>query len=674
MKTLSIFKIHRFAVSFLLGLILSSSALAIKNLKLSPPLVEGGNVFDFKVSSDNNWVVYRADQDTDNFFEVYSVPIQGNVAPVKLTTGSIGIFPLIIRDGKRVVYRNSSEIISVPIDGGSPQIKLVSVNGSIRGYGVSTNDKWIVYSVSTAQNPDDINSISTEELFSVPIEGGGAPVKLNGALITGGNVVNFSITPNGSRVVYRADQEFSNLFELYSVPINGGSKPIKISTQELPEGSAGNAFSFRISSDGSRVVYLVRVDQNKGDVDFDFVELYSAPVDGGSPPVRLNNPLVTGGNVDNFWITPDGSRVVYTADQDTDEVSEIFSAPIVGGATPVKLNAPLVPEGDVVISSRRIAVIISSDSRRVVYLADQDTDGISELYSVSIDGTPPVKLNATDASGSTLPIDTVVISPDSSRVVYTADDGLYSVPIGGGSAPVKLNTAGSVFHTARPFLSNNKKSPGFSISPDSNRVVYVADQDTIGVSELFSVPIEGGEPIKLNGLMVAEGDILTIFKFFSFIRRMSVSVPIFSPDGKRVVYRADQDTDGVAELYVSTFDSDSDVNLNELMAFIYYSPSEAINHKIRYKLIMKLISVEKAVCKGNFKSAIRKMRSFIRKVKAKKNKGVDKEIAEMLIYSAKKLIEQFKFQLTDGETRTVEKSLCKDNFKSAIKKLKAFKQ
>lgn len=288
-------------------------------------------------------------------------------------------------------------------------------------------------------------------------------------------------------------------------------------------------------------------------------------------------------------------------------------------------------------------------------------------------GALPVKLNATDASGSIIPIDSVVISPDGSRVLFIADGGLYSVQIGGGAAPVKLNTAGSVFHTAKPFLINNKKSPGFSISPDSSRVMYVADQDTGGVSELFSVPIEGGEPTKLNGPMATEGDILPTFKLFSFLRNPVVSVPIFSPGGNRVVYRADQDVDGVAELYVSTFDSVSDVSLDDLMAFIYYSASEVIDHRIKYKLILRLIYIEELLCKGNFKSAIRKMRSFKRKVKVQKNKGIDKEIAEILIYSAKNLIKQFKLQLTDGQARSFEKPLCKGNFKSTIKKLKSFK-
>ena len=64
------------------------------------------------------------------------------------------------------------------------------------------------------------------------------------------------------------------------------------------------------------------------------------PITGGSP-VRLNGNLATNGDVvSGFQISADGSRVVYQADQNTDGVNEIFSVPITGGS-PVRLNSNL---------------------------------------------------------------------------------------------------------------------------------------------------------------------------------------------------------------------------------------------------------------------------------------------------------------------------------------------
>ena len=91
-------------------------------------------------------------------------------------------------------------------------------------------------------------------------------------------------------------------------------------------------------------------------------------------------------------------------------------------------------------------------------------------------------------------MESFLIRPDSQRVVYVADQDedqvfeVYSVPLGGGTV-TKLNdllvASGDVF--------------AFRIGPGSQQVVYVADQDTTGVDELYSVPLGGGTVTKLNG-------------------------------------------------------------------------------------------------------------------------------------------------------------------------------
>ena len=110
-----------------------------------------------------------------------------------------------------------------------------------------------------------------------------------------------------------------------------------------------------------------------------------------------------------FVVSPDGTRVVYSADQNTDDVVELYSVPIAGG-TAVKLNPALVAGGDVFNRA------VSPDGSRVVYSADQQTDGIIELYSVPITGGTAIKLNGTLVAGGGVG-PTFRISPDGSRVV-----------------------------------------------------------------------------------------------------------------------------------------------------------------------------------------------------------------------------------------------------------------
>jgi len=87
-----------------------------------------------------------------------------------------------------------------------------------------------------------------------------------------------------------------------------------------------------------RVIKSALTDQDTDNVD----ELYSVPIGGGTPPIKLNPNLNSDKDVSSFFqISPDGSTVVYTA-QGTDEVLELYSVPIGGGAAPVKLNPDFI--------------------------------------------------------------------------------------------------------------------------------------------------------------------------------------------------------------------------------------------------------------------------------------------------------------------------------------------
>ncbi|MBN1832725.1 MAG: hypothetical protein JW896_11510, partial [Deltaproteobacteria bacterium] len=339
-----------------------------------------------------------------------------------------------------------------------------------------------------------------------------------------GDVSSYLISPDNSRVVYRADQDTEEVFELYSVPIGGGA--VTKLNDTLVLGGDVQISDIKISPDSSRVVYLA-------DQDTDGVyELYSVPIGGGTV-TKLNDSLVSGGDVQSLdiFISPDSSRLVYRADQDTDDVYELYSVPI-GGGTVTKLNDALV-FGDEVSTT----FFISPDCSRVVYLVDQVNNGtiaLGELYSVPIGGGTVIKLNDSLVSGGFVYF--FRISSDSSRVVYRADQDtvgvfeLYSVPIDGGTV-IKLNdslVSGGDVHNY-----------GFLISSDSSRVVYMADQDTDEVYELYSVPIDGGTVTKLNDSLVPGGRVGHYLYGYRFL---------ISPDSSRVVYRAEQDTDNTYEL------------------------------------------------------------------------------------------------------------------------------
>jgi len=355
------------------------------------------------------------------------------------------------------------------------------------------------------------------------------PVKLNGSLATGGNVdPDFRFSPDGSRVIYVADQNARQVFELFSVPAVGGT-PVRLNGSLV---AAGNvlAGSGRFGAGGGRVIYVADQQTNE------MFELYSVPSAGGTA-LTLNQPMVPIGDVDpQFQISPDGQRVLYVANPSTnpqfEAIFELFSVPSVGG-TPVKLNGDLVPSGDVVAGSGRF----SPNGSRVVYLADQQTDGMVELFSVSSGGGEAVKLNGPLSAIGDVMEDGLQFSPDGNRVLYAASartdlqfrsiTELFVVPALGGT-PLTLNG---------PLVSGgNVLAASARFSPDGSRAVYVADQDADEVFELFSVPVTGGTPQKLNGPLTSGGDVSTV-------------ALQFSPDGSRVLYVADQNVDERFELF-----------------------------------------------------------------------------------------------------------------------------
>lgn len=277
----------------------------------------------------------------------------------------------------------------------------------------------------------------------------------------------------------------------------------------------------------------------------------------GGAPVRLSGLLPVGVSVDDFQISADSQRVVYMAAQETTGQTELYSIPIAGPeGFWIKLNDALPAGGDV------SNLQISPDSTSVIYLADQAVNNLLDAWAVPIDGG----------------------TPNSSRVVYQATQDsaafaeIYSVPLAGGSA-VKLN----------PALPAGANPYALAIAPDSANVVYMADQINFGEVELFSVPLAGGASVRVSDDLAFGGNV-TAFKIaptsgFAFyiadlvtngvpelfrgrIAGISgaderVSGPLVAgsavggglswailPDGRQAIYNADQEVDGQNDLYL----------------------------------------------------------------------------------------------------------------------------
>ena len=129
-------------------------------------------------------------------------------------------------------------------------------------------------------------------------------------------------------------------------------------------------------------------------------------------------------------------------------------------------------------------------------------------------------------------VDAFAVLPNSTGVIYRADqntDGVSEL------YRVLFVTAPVTDRLVNPPLVVGQNVGVFAVTPDSANVIYIANRPLVsGANQLFVVLAGGGANIQLNGVLVVNGNVTSF---------------AVTPDGLSVVYRADQDIDEVFELY-----------------------------------------------------------------------------------------------------------------------------
>jgi Tol biopolymer transport system component len=409
---------------------------------------------------------------------------------------------------------------SARLDGELPPVRLDPPGGSSDAFRLTPDGAQVIFNAL-----EDVGS----RLYAAPI-GGGPLTELTGELADGDGVVALELTPDASRAVFVAGR-YSRDFNLFSVPLDGSTAPVRLNSELASGGSVD--FDFQIGPDSLAVVY--RADEERNEV----FELFAAPADGSSGPVKLSGTLVQGGDVrPGFRIAPDGSAVVFRADRTIDQADELFAAPISGASEPVELSGILVAGGDV-----EPGFELAPDGGRVVFRADLELDERFDLYAAPSDGSlAPVRLSGPLVAGGDV-LD-VRVGPDGQHAVYRADAAvderieLYSVRIDGSAPPIAL---------AGPLPAGGDVLERFDLTPDGQRVVYAADAEVDDVFELYAAPLDRWKAArKLSGQLVAGGDAVV----FRYPSTPNASFSITSDSGA-VLYLGDQESDDVVELFVS---------------------------------------------------------------------------------------------------------------------------
>lgn len=362
---------------------------------------------------------------------------------------------------------------------------------------------------------------SVNELYMVEYDNLGSSTKISAPLVSGGFVTQaYEISADGMQVVYLAAQDSADTIELYMVDLANPGVTTKLNSVLT---AGGDVSRVALSNDGSLAIYFA--DQDADDVN----ELYTVSLANPGVTTKVNAPLVTGGDVFGFLLTADASQIVYYADQDTASVFELYKVDLTNPGLATRLNPALVAGGDIDVGWK-----LSTDGAKVLYVADQEVDNKNELYTVEL-ANPGIstKLNPVLDPGRNVSTGFVQLSADGTRAFYRADQDtddvveLYQVDLASPGVAIKLNAN----------LAVGGDVSVFKLAADGDKVFYIAAQDTASVSELYAVNLANPTvSVKVNDVLIANGDVASDFQV--------------TADGTQVVYRADQDTDNISELYL----------------------------------------------------------------------------------------------------------------------------
>jgi Tol biopolymer transport system component len=366
------------------------------NVKISGPLVSGGEVFGAVWSPDSARMAYSADQIVDGRDDLFvssadgasNVQVSPALPPGQEVNGGFAFSP----DGSRIgfaagVFNGIQEIYTARPDG-TDRVEVTGTfqagarllgwlwapDGSRIGFysDMEVDDQYELYTalptVASSQlkvsgtlvgggfvqffdwAPDSSelafrafqNGPGKQELFVCKADGSGR-VTVNGALVAGGVVAgDWAWAPDGSRILYAADQEVDNQLELYT-SLRNGTGNVKVSVAPVANGDVIGSLLGAWSPSGSRVLYLA---DQEADERFD---LYTSPPDTSVGNTRVSPVPVTNGDVTvgAYAWSVDGSKIVYLGDLDTDGTSELYGTDPTGSAGNVKLSGTLVAGGRV---------------------------------------------------------------------------------------------------------------------------------------------------------------------------------------------------------------------------------------------------------------------------------------------------------------------------------------
>ncbi len=389
------------------------------------------------------------------------------------------------------------------------------VGSSVRSlWKIDPRGEWVVF-------VGDVENAGAEAVYAMR-RNGAALYRLS-AYGAPGSIAELLLSGDGRRVFYLGDLETDGRNELWSAPIPGTpASAVKLNVAVQGQGVE----HWSVPASGERLVYAAEGVEEYG--------FWSVPLAGpAAASVRLDPGLTPGESFVGTAISPEGARAFLVLGDIAGQTSRIWSAPIDG---PIGSGLFLFDESST--SCFATGGAVPSGSSRFFYLLSCDTPSgnrINQAWSVPLAGPAAAAVSLAGSFVAGGAIASAAFSSDGEFFVFRADKSvddqfdLWSVPLAGPLAElVRLNPL---------LVGSGDVTSRYTISPDSSRVAYVADQTTDETFRAWSVPISGpsGSATSLvSGILPLNRDVTSLE---------------FTPDSATVVFRADFAEDERFDLY-----------------------------------------------------------------------------------------------------------------------------
>ena len=351
------------------------------------PAVTSGDIDEFEISPDGQWVAFVGTLEGIDTDQAYIVPITGGTATLLNPTGvgdvdgGLAFTP----DSSGVVVRygggagnSDNQMYLLPTDGSQIATQLTFNNFNVFDPQVSADGSTLFYSDARDSTPNDPEGTNGDDLlFATSIPNAGAmPAP---TLITPDDVAEIDTggyAQVGTDIVFAGSLPGEGETRFYRTAADGSGTPSEILVSNFPTEFTGDIDEMAVTPDGQTIVFVA--DATTDGVD----ELYSMPIAGGEA-TRLLPSIEDFTDIGPFVISPDGSNIAFQADFQANGVGEAYVVSIDGGV-PIQVSEELSGldfNADVTAGVDRIQ--FTPDGMSVFYIADGRMNGFNELFVVA---------------------------------------------------------------------------------------------------------------------------------------------------------------------------------------------------------------------------------------------------------------------------------------------------